>query len=508
VSGRRARRRGLALPRGSPAVGRLRPPPSRVGRFARLVWLSALTPMLVGLIGLSVVNSPESPRTRATTVRVTKDHSTRPDIVLILTDDQRWDTLWAMPNVQSLLVDHGVTFANAFVVNSLCCPSRSSILTGDYSHTTGVYSNGGAHGGFGAFHDGSTIATWLHAAGYDTGLVGKYLNGTPGGYVPPGWDRWNAIVMQPPQGNYYYDFRLTSGKRVREYGGDAGDYSTTVLANHAVQFIRSARGPMFLYFAPWAPHGAPIPPPGDELAFSNLPPFRPPGFNEPDVSDKPAYIREQDPFNPYQVNQIDEYRRAQYQSLLGVDQAVGRIVSALRATGRLDHTMIVFMSDNGLAWGEHRWHNKQTPYEESIRVPMVISYPPLTSNPRTVSQMALNIDLAPTFARLAGVEPPAHDGQSLLGLLRGDASGWRTSFLVEHATGRGREWIPAYCALRTTDALYVVNQTGEREYYDLDTDPGELSNLAGDPAAAGGMAGLDAQLHRLCDPPPPGMFRP
>src|SRR6266536_1092466 len=175
-----------------------------------------------------------------------------PSIVLIVTDDQRWDTLSAMPNVERLLVDQGVTFENAFVVNSLCCPSRASILTGDYSHTTGVYANSGDDEGFDA---ASTVATWLDDGGYETGLFGKYLNMYPGGYVPPGWDAWNAIVMGPRLGGYYFDYTLGVGTGLRSYGHDLGDYSTSVLGSRAARFIRSADGPLFLYFAPWAPHG-------------------------------------------------------------------------------------------------------------------------------------------------------------------------------------------------------------------------------------------------------------
>src|SRR5438093_421639 len=131
-----------------------------------------------------------------------------PSIVLILTDDQRWDTLWAMPNVRKQLGGRGVTFTNGFVVNPLCCPSRSSILTGRYSHSTGLYANRGPHGGFAHFDDRSTIATWLDDAGYTTGYFGKYLNGYQDTTeVPPGWDRWFAIQTVPSGSGYYFDWK-------------------------------------------------------------------------------------------------------------------------------------------------------------------------------------------------------------------------------------------------------------------------------------------------------------
>ena len=432
----------------------------------------------------------------------------RPNIVLILTDDQRWDTLWAMPEVRRLLVADGATFSNAFVVNPLCCPSRSSILSGDYSHTTGVYSNGGPHGGFSAFHDRSTIATWLHDAGFDTGLVGKYLNQYPGGYVPPGWDTWNAMVMNPDAGGFYYDWSLSRGRQVIHFGDRPEDYSTNVLASRAVRFIRSADGPLFLYFAPWAPHGDPVPAPGDGDAFAGLKPFRPPSYDEADMSDKPEYIRSAPAFGRQKTRIVDAYRRGQYQALLAVDRAVGGIVDALRDTGRLDDTMIVFASDNGLAWGEHRWDSKQVPYEESIRVPLVIRYPPLTSEAATVPQMALNIDLAPTFAALAGVPAPYVDGRSLLPLLRGTATRWRRDFLIEHVRTDRRLPVPTYCAVRTTHQLFAVYVTGESEYYDLRTDPYELQNRAEDPHTLSARQALARRLHDLCNPPPPHMPRP
>src|SRR5919197_894183 len=139
--------------------------------------------------------------------------SSRPNIVLILTDDQRWNSLWAMLAVQGNLVDRGVTFTNGFVVNSLCCPSRASILTGRYSHSTGVYTEASPGGGFDRFRDSSTLATWLHAAGYRTALFGKYLNGYRGTYVPPGWDRWFAFQQQV--GGYYENYRVNHGGELR-----------------------------------------------------------------------------------------------------------------------------------------------------------------------------------------------------------------------------------------------------------------------------------------------------
>ena len=183
-----------------------------------------------------------------------------PSVLLIVTDDQRWDTLWAMPHVRELIADRGTTFADAFVVNSLCCPSRSSILTGDYSHTTGVYRESPPFGAFPSFRDGSTIATWLHDDGYTTGLFGKYIDAYQHaaltGYVPPGWDRWAAFVR-----SRYQDYELTIDGAVHAYGSQPSDYSTNVLGSLADRFIRDTSGPIFVEFAPAAPHAPATPEP-------------------------------------------------------------------------------------------------------------------------------------------------------------------------------------------------------------------------------------------------------
>ncbi len=210
-----------------------------------------------------------------------------PSILLIVTDDQRWDTLWAMPEVQRSLVERGVTFSEAFTTSSLCCPSRASILTGQYPHTTGVYRQGLPHGGFQSFDDTTTIATALRAGGYRTGLFGKYLDSYQadalGGYVPPGWDRWVAFVH-----SQYLEYTLTVDGTVERFGAAAGDYSTDVLAARTEDFIRSTEGPVFAVYAPPAPHAPAIPSAVDGGLFAGLRPSRPPSFNEPDVSDKPA----------------------------------------------------------------------------------------------------------------------------------------------------------------------------------------------------------------------------
>jgi N-acetylglucosamine-6-sulfatase len=434
----------------------------------------------------------------------------RPNIVFIVTDDQRWDTLWSMPAVQRELVHRGVTFENGFVSNPLCCPSRASILTGEYSHSTGVYTNKerSPYGGFGAFDDRSTIATWLDDAGYRTGMFGKYINGYPGGYVPPGWDRWFATF----DNKGYYDYLATNGDGVvTRYGSRPGDYGTTVIGEQAAQFIENTppSDPVFAYVAPHAPHAPATPGPGDEKAFSKLEPWRPPSYDEADVSDKPRYIRDRSRLDGRDQAKLDDFRLDQYRSLLAVDRAVRDVMAALADTGRLSQTLVVFTSDNGILWGEHRWQKKAVPYEESIRVPFVVRYDPLVRRDRVDEHLVVNIDLAPTAADAAGVAAPGADGASLLPLLAKGKAAWRSSFLLEHL-GDHDSGAPTFCGVRTTTLVYVYYATGEEELYDLRADPYELSNIVETQPGNGGpeLQSMRRLLSDLCSPAPPGLTPP
>ena len=433
----------------------------------------------------------------------------QPNIVLVVSDDQRWDTLWAMPTVQAELVDKGVTFTNAFVVNPLCCPSRVSTLTGRYSHTTGVYTNNLPYGGFEAFtEDGDTVAAWLDSVGYRTALVGKYLNGYPedGTYVPPGWDRW--VGLAEPQGQYY-DYTLNIDGALESHGAEAVDYSTDVFSGYASSFVNSVPSgePLFLYFAPYAPHAPATPAPRHAGAFAALEPFRPPSHDEEDVSDKPEYIRAIGRLSSSEMSAIDSLRRSQYESLLSVDDAVASILDALESTGRLSSTLFLFTSDNGYLWGEHRWRGKTIAYEESIRVPFVVRYDPVLGGSTTWGGLALNIDIAPTLADAAGARKNGLvDGRRLLPLVTSGATG-RGDFLVEglERVKEGEPISPSYCAVRTKSRLFVRYATGEEELYGLPSDPFELRNRAYAASRQGTAAAMRDRLRVLCDPLPPGM---
>jgi arylsulfatase A-like enzyme len=428
----------------------------------------------------------------------------RPNILLILTDDQTLTEMGHMATVRSELAGKGMTFRNGFVVNPLCCPSRTSILTGRYSHSTGVYRNIPPGGGFQTFgsQDRSTIATWLQQDGYQTALIGKYLNGyvTPS-YVPPGWNTWKAFSSTG-----YVNYTISDQGRTVRYPGSPTTYSTTVLGDDAVRFIASvAPGtPLFLYFAPKAPHAPATPEAKYAHALPDLPLSRPPNYNERDVSDKPAWLRNTRPLTPAELASNDAFVLHQNQTVLSVDDQVRAILDALAATGRLSNTFIVYTSDNGLENGSHRLLYKGVPYEESVHVPLIIRYDPITKLHATGSDvLALNVDLAPTFAAVAGIPAPGAEGSSLLPILEGRPVKWRDVFVIEHVI-EVTNGVPTFCAVRTARYKYVLYGGGEEELYDLQTDPYELQSEAGTPTFAAIRSELRSDLMRLCLPKPPG----
>jgi arylsulfatase A-like enzyme len=426
----------------------------------------------------------------------------RMNLILILTDDQWASSVAQMPNVTRLLRGHGITFRNAFVTTSLCCPSRASILTGQYAHNTGVHTNQGPNGGAHVFKDASTVATWLHDAGYTTSLIGKYLNGYSTTTVPPGWDDWHAIAGRIRTGDDedlsgapFYDFRLNENGRMVTYGSTPSDYSTDVYSRKALEFIDRAAAPFFLYVSTNAPHLPSTPATTDIGKFANEPPYRPPSFNEPDVGDKPWGARV-DPLTTKEIRDIDSHRRSSLESLLAVDRMVASIVGTLERKGELDRTVIMFTSDNGFLYGEHRLSNKIWAYEPSIGVPMIVRVPWLTK-PVEDSRMVLNIDIAHTFADIAGVKPSLkQDGLSLVPLLTRAKTSWRDEVLIEWLGG-GTPPLMRFGAVRTDRYKLIVYRDLTRELYDLKSDPYELRNLSGLPGMRSIEDGLATRLRRL-----------
>jgi arylsulfatase A-like enzyme len=420
--------------------------------------------------------------------------ATRPNIVFVLTDDLAWNLVRYMPHV--LAMEHGgETFTNYFVTDSLCCPSRASILTGRFPHDTHVFDNSPPEGGYQVFHERgeqrSTFAVALQRAGYRTALMGKYLNGYQPAFdgVPGGWSEWDVAGNGYPE----YGYRMNSDGRVRRYGYKAKDYLTNVLAGKGEAFIRGAatsRKPFMLEIATFAPHSPFTPAPRDERSLPALRAPRTPAFNVVG-SQEPAWLSHFTPLNSSQIAGIDHKFRRRAQAVQAVDRMIARIEAQLSAEGLAHDTYIVFSSDNGLHMGEHRLlPGKLTAFDTDIKVPLIVTGPGVPAG-RTVSDLAENVDLCPSFERLAGAPVPSQvDGHSLLALLHGEpVSNWRREILVEHhgrvldagdpdlpTQGAGNP--PSYEAIRTPVSLYVEYANGEHEYYDLRTDPFELSNTA------------------------------
>jgi N-acetylglucosamine-6-sulfatase len=413
----------------------------------------------------------------------------RPNFVLVLSDDLDADpgVIDRLPVVASSLRGGGLTFRNAFAPSPVCCPSRASVLRGQYAHNTGITDNGTCDALFADRGlETSTLSTWLRDAGYRTGLVGKYLNGYPADgrpRVPPGWDEWHAIKADVRITYYYYT--LNENGRFVDYGGAEQDYLTDVLAAKAVEFVRRSvtekRAPFFLHLDPYAPHEPPTSAQRHRDAFPDATAPRTPSFNEADTSDKPSWYRGLPPLSDEDIDAIDKTYRRRLQLMLAVDEMIGKLMAELSSLGELDNTYIVFASDNGFFLGQHRFMGgKLAPYEESIRVPLFVRGPGVASG-ASLPQMALTVDLAPTFAELAGARTPDFvDGHSLVPMLQAGApaaGSWRTDFPLQHILPDESEGLPTWHGLRTEDAMYVEHDGGERELYDLRFDPYQLDNL-------------------------------
>lgn len=427
------------------------------------------------------------------------DRLGRPDVLLVVTDDQRQDTVRHMPRVQRLLVDRGTTFTRAQVPTPLCCPSRASLLTGLYAHDTGVFSNGRPDGGWWAFHEQGheqrTVVGALHAAGYRTGLFGKYFNAyarwSAPSHRPPGWDHFLTFRTLRRSGSYF-GYRLSDGRR---HGSGTAAYSTDVLARAAERFVRATprNQPLFVYFAPYAPHAPSVPAPRHAGAWTDrLPRHRPVSATE-DVEDKPAWVRRLTA--PTQAS-VDTARARQQESLMAVDEAVGGLVQALADTGRLSNTLVVYLSDNGLLLGEHHIMGKGAPYAEALSVPLVVRWDGRVQASRTDDRLALNLDVPATIAEAAAVRFPT-DGLSLL------AGHDRRGFVLEGAADP-KLARPAFCGWRTAEWTYVRWATGEEELYSQRGDPHQLRNLATDASRRPVRDALRSRAVRHCAPEPPG----
>lgn len=433
---------------------------------------------------------------------VAKGMSPPPNIVVFVVDDMRWDVLGCAghpvvrtPNIDRIAA-HGVRFENAFVTTSLCSPSRASILTGSYAHRHGVIAN--ATNDPGPAHP--IFPLLLQSAGYRTGMIGKWhmrRDSNP----RPGFDEWLSFRGQ---GTYLNPLFNRNGTEYRASG-----YMTDLLSDEAVRFLsRPHGGPFCLYIGHKAVHAVFEPAPRHRELYADATLPTPP-LDE--FEGKPRWLQEVGPRTLVQDQPIQtaaderkhwqEQSLAYYRTLAAVDDGVGRVLDALDDIGATAHTLVVFTSDNGLVLGEHRRGGKRTIYEESMRVPLLASGAGVRDGGRVVSDLVLNIDLAPTFLDLAGVPvPESMQGRSLAPLLANKPTKWRQSFLYEYFQEAGRPVIPTTLAVRTKNWKYARFPEIEdiEELYNVETDPHEIHNLVTEPAAQEKLAELRKELARLC----------
>jgi N-acetylglucosamine-6-sulfatase len=436
----------------------------------------------------------------------------RPSFVFVLTDDLSWDLVRFMPNVRRMQRE-GLTFTNYFVTDSLCCPSRASIFTGRYPHNTGVLTNTPPSGGFERFTpalEHRTFASALQADGYRTALMGKYLNGyKPASlYQPSGWTVW-AVAGEAYSG---FDYSLAVNGRIARFGTDRRAYITDVLRDRGLSFIEDARRdrtPFLLEIATFAPHKPYTPAPRDSQRFPGLRAPRGAAFDAR-VTRPPRWLRGLPRLSQSQIELLDHDFRRRAQAVRAVDELVARVRRRLKRSGLAPSTYILFSSDNGYHLGQRRLlAGKETPYDSDVRVPLIVVGPGVPAG-SVMDEIVENVDLAPTFLRLAAARADIRaDGHPLVAALHGRIPRRsRRAALIEHKH-RGPPLAddpdaqlhesgdpPSYDAIRTKRELYVEYSDGDREWYDLGSDPAELENRYGQLGAAK-RARLHERLRRL-----------
>jgi arylsulfatase A-like enzyme len=410
----------------------------------------------------------------------------RPNVLIILTDDQRWDTLEAMPQTRRWFGQEGTTFTNAFATTPLCCPSRATIFTGRYAHNHGVLNNASTD----RLDHESTLHRYLQASGYRTAVAGKLLNGWTLAEDPPHFDRW-AIFTENILGYSGVPFNVDG--TVQSVPG----YSTDVVRDQATRFLRWFERrdgrPWLLYVTPFAPHKPFTPAPRHRDASVSRPPLSP-AVSEDDLSDKPPFLQGRE----LRERGARRIRVAQLRTLQAVDDLVGRVMGEVRRLGEQERTLAFFLSDNGLFWGEHGLVDKRLPYSEAVRIPLLMRWDgqvaPGVEDPRLVG----TVDLVPTVLAAAGISPIQRvDGRDLL-------TSSREYMLLEYYVDATRP-VPAWTSVRTVEHQYVEYHTPEggtlfREFYDLGADPWQLTNLLNDDVPGNGQPAVrSSRLAELLD---------
>jgi len=425
----------------------------------------------------------------------TKDNNARPNIIFILTDDYANNLVDFMPNLKAMQQE-GVTFSHYYVSNSLCCPSRSSIFTGKLPHNNGVQTNTKPNGGYEVYMDRGnaqeSFCNALQEKGYKTAMMGKFLNGyLPGTHQPlPGWSDW--FVAGAGYRNFDYD--INSNGRLLHYGHAPQDYLTDVLASRTDSLIKAWKDhPFFIEIATFTPHGPFIPAPRHEKLFASEKAPRTPAFNKQADSTAPDWLRQLKPLGVKKIDRIDNIFRNRLRCIMSIDEMLGIIRKVLNETGLSNQTYIFFSSDNGYHLGDYSMlQGKQTPFDIDIRVPLIACGPKVAKG-SLQQAIVSNIDLAPTFAAIAGTKltstPDGRDIQRLFLEQNTQKINWRKFAIIEHRrvdydsndpdrqeTEDGR--LPSYTALRFRNMLYVEYETGEISCYDVRNDPYELINMA------------------------------
>lgn len=428
----------------------------------------------------------------------------RPNFLLLVTDDQRWDCLGTMdhpllrtPHIDRL-ASEGVLFRNAFVTTSICCVSRASIFTSRYARNHGV-------GDFSTPLRPDVLAASFPArlkqAGYRTGCLGKW--GIGGAAPTELFDCWQATGGQ---GEF---FETVDGKLV---------HNSELLARRAEAFLRHASPdqPFCLLVLYKSPHDPFLPDPRDAELFEDQQFPVPKTYSDAAFLSLPDFIRNSEGRTRLShrhptLQAYQEFVRQYLRCLAGVDRSVGRIVDVLKELAQYDETVIVYTSDNGFFLGEHGLSGKWLMHEESIRVPLIVRDPRLPADCRgtELNELVLNIDVAPTLLELAGVDAPAEfDGRSLRPLLAGTAADWREHFFYEHHFHYGGR-IPRTEGVRTNDWKYITYlgvNPGYEELYDLRNDPLEAQNLAGDEAFRDRLAAMRELYRRYVERMPPAVL--
>ena len=493
----------------------------------------------------------------------------RPNILVVMTDDQAVTDVALMPNVKRLLARKGTTFADAVDNFPLCCPARATFITGQYAHNHDVAGNFYPYGWYGMKNRGNTLPLWLKRAGYRTAHIGKWLNGYGAkdghGEIPKGWDTWRTMLDVSAYD--YFNFVMNRNGKLKtwgdkdfarklvkfadievtprenpgladvlerlkevfgeppyEYWGSEKRENYTVdvtgaMTRDLVARERKSRKPFFIWWSPAAPHR-------EDVATSLMgrpgqdprPPHRyrkrskqyelptPPSFNEADISDKPFMEERAPELTKEEIAQLQLDYEGRAGSLLAIDDHVKRLVETLRETGQLGNTLIMFVSDNGWLHGQHRvGGDKFLPYEESIRVPLILRGPGIPAG-RTVRGQVANVDFAPTLLDAADAQAGrVQDGVSLLPVARDPGKRPDRAIQLEALTslfqgdfGPFHRWARPYSGIRTDRYTYVVwTETGQKELYDREVDPHQLQNVAGDPDFAQIEAQLAAKLEEL-----------